>query len=89
MKAAECRQCGRHSMAPIDAHEAEEALSCVRLGVPQSCRLECAYCGGQQSTLNAAEIEHAFCEESEIRRRVQEEVGRERQKLARLQEGRW
>lgn len=76
-------------MVPIDAHEAEEALGFLGHGFTTSCRLECVYCGGQQSSRNAEEILHAFCEESEIRKRVTAEVEAERAKVARLQEGRW
>ena len=76
-------------MVPIDAHEAEEALAFIGIGIPTSCRLECVYCGGQQSSRNAEEIRHAFCEESEIRKRVHAELELERAKVERLEEGRW
>lgn len=76
-------------MVPIDAHEAEDTLAVFYMGMSASCRLECAYCGGQQSSRNAEEILHAFCEESEIRKRVHAEVESERAKVSRLQEGRW
>lgn len=89
MKAATCKQCGRHAMVPVDANEAEEALTHADFGWPMSCRLECAYCGGQQSTRDAEEIRHAFCEDDIIRTRAHLELKREREKVARLQEGRW
>jgi len=76
-------------MVPVDTNEAEEALAHHDMGQSLSCRLECAYCGGQQSTRDAQEIRHAFCEDSKIRKRVNSEVAKERAKVERLREGRW
>lgn len=89
MKAATCKQCGRHALVPIDAHEAEEALAHINVGLFITTRLECVYCGGQQSTRDAEEILHASCEESEISKRVARETEKESAKVERLKEGRW
>lgn len=57
-----CRQCGKPSLSPIDAHEAEEALLGISLGLDASVVLECQGCGHQQRSRNVEEIAAALYE---------------------------
>lgn len=89
MKPAKCRACGKEAMTAVDLQDAEVALAHHNMGASMAIRLECAYCGGQQSTRDREEIRHAFIEGDLVRKRVTAEVESERAKVARLKEGRW
>lgn len=61
---ATCRQCGKPSLSPIDAHEAEAALLGISLGLDSSAVLECQGCGHQQRSRDAGVIEAALYPEA-------------------------
>lgn len=89
MTKARCELCGNESLVALDDVEAEEALFCISNGLTGSTVLECVYCTNQQRSRKYEEIFHAYHYSSDVRRLWSKKLRDERQKVTRLQEGRW
>lgn len=90
MKKAKCELCEKEAMYVPDAEDAENAFFAVELARPAPrVVLKCAYCGNEQRSSNVAEIHHAYHYGDVQRSFWTKVIAKEREKVARLQEGRW
>ena len=86
---AKCKKCGRHAMVAVNAEDVEIALIEMDAGCDTGAMLSCAYCGGRQWSSDGYELWHAANFDDCISASVNAELKREREKVARLAEGRW
>lgn len=90
MKKAKCRQCGREAMVAVDYALADATLQGWGDFEGHPCvHVECAYCGAKQNCTVREEAWSATYEADMTRRLVAAILQKEREKVARLQEGRW
>lgn len=86
---ATCKRCGNQAMGCASMEDAAEAVFNIEHGFPAFAVLECAYCGNNQRTRDDDELYRAYHDDSDMRRLWGRKVAQEREKVARLQEGRW
>lgn len=90
MKRAKCKQCGREAMVAVDYALADATMQGWDDFEGHPCvYAECAYCGEQQHCTVREEAWRATYEADMTRRLVADALQKEREKVARLQEGRW
>lgn len=87
---ATCELCEKEAMYAPDYDEAEEAFLAADAELPvRKVVLKCAYCGNEQRTSDLEAIHHAYLYDDVIKSHWARVLESERQKVARLQEGRW
>lgn len=89
MKKAKCRRCSMEAMVAVSDKDGAEAMGFISAGLTASTSIECVYCGAKQPCRDYNEVWHATYEADLTRRLVGKALAEEREKVARLQEGRW
>jgi hypothetical protein len=84
-----CVKCQHEAMVPANTDDAECTLSYLSRGVDDWTEMECAYCGAKSRCGDYADLTAAVRDENGIRAHYARVLRREREKVARLQEGRW
>lgn len=84
-----CRRCEHEAMVPADSDDAAEALAHMAQGLPDFTPMECVYCGAKGRCSDYADLAAADRNANGIRAHYARVIQSEREKVARLQEGRW
>lgn len=86
---AKCTACGRAAVVPESMDALEAALSLRQREGWDECAMVCAYCAAKHTVKERRLIDYAVMHGDAVRQHWQRELAREREKVARLAEGRW